>query len=372
MRLTVPPALRRLSSWDWALTLVAVYALHHVLVNYFILGNVTDIVRPFASIPAYVYNGWDGGQYRALYHNYDRYNWPPLYPFTLRLFTFVFRLEDPHAFEKSALLVNLVSHAVIVAGLGAYANRDERLRGAAPWVIGFLIFFYPFHNVFFAAYSESFYLAITVVAFLLHQQGRLGYASACAGAASLVRMMGSFLVLALVAEQVFYCIRDRTIYWRKLLLASVGLLIVFGWHGTLQLLGTGAVASNREWIADLLTHHIPPGENAKLWVLRYVSYSPRILEVAAFWTSIVAIGYCAFKKRYAEMFYIGFFNLSLAFYLYRPFAWTRYVSVLFPIYLMVADWLRGKPRLTATFLIASAATCYLFQRKLFAGQMGEP
>jgi len=72
------------------------------------------------------------------------------------------------------------------------------------------------------------------------------------------------------------------------------------------------------------------------------------------------------------MFYIALFNLSLVFYLYRPFAWTRYVSVLFPIYIMVADWVRNKPRLAAVILLASAGTCYYVQRTLFQGQMGEP
>ena len=372
MRVTLPPSLRRLNPGGWVLTLLAVYAIHYVFVNYFILGNVTDIVRPFASIPAYIYNGWDSVLYRNLYNNYDRFNWPPLYPFALRLVTFVFGLEDPHQYEKSALLLNVASHAVIIAGLARYLKRDERLDGVLPWVIAFLLFFFPFHKVFFAAYSESFYLAITVAAFLQHQKGRIAVASALAGVASLVRMMGSFLALAFLAEQIFYCIRDRKIHWRNLLFSSFGLLIVFGWHASLRLLGTTAVASNTDWISDLLINHVPKGANPKLWVLQYVAFSARILEVAAFWLSMAAIAYCAWKKRYAEMFYIAAFNLSLAFYLYRPFAWTRYVSVLFPIYIMVADWLRAKPRLTCAVLITCTATCYFFQRKLFMGQMGEP
>lgn len=361
-----------LRSCDWVVTLVAVYVIHHMFVTHFILGNVTDIVRPFGWLPAYVYNGWDGDVYRSLYNHYDRFFWPPLYPFSLRLITFVFGLRDPQAFEKSAVILNLISHAAIIGGIARYLRRDISVRGVAPWVVAFFIFLFPFHNVFFAAYSESFYLAITVCAFLLHQQGKPGAASFLAGMASLIRMMGSFLVVAFVAEQVFYCIRDRRFYWRNLLLASLGVWVVVGWHVILRFLGTTAVGSNADWISDLLTHHVPPGADAKLWVFKYLAFSPRVLEVIAFWLSMLGIAYCGYRKRYAEMFYIGAFNLSLVFYLYRPFAWTRYVSVLFPVQIMIADFLRDKPRVATALLIASAASCYWVQRALFQGQMGEP
>lgn len=365
-------AVNAVKASQWLLPLIAIYTIHHLFVSYFILGNVSDIVRPFSAIPAYVYNGWDAVLYRNLYNSYDRYYWPPLYPFALRLIKFVFDVDQPNAFEKCALILNFFSHIVILAGIARYVRRDARLRSVEPWLIAFLLFFFPFHNVFFAAYSESFYLAITVVALLLHQQGRIGAASALAGVASLARMMGSFLALAFVLEQVLYCVRDRTIYWRKLLFASTGVVIFLGWHIALRFLGTTAVASNADWISDLLVNHVPQGANPKLWVLKYLAFSPRYLEVIAFWISLTAVAYCAVKKRYVEMFYIGGFYLSLAFYLYRPFAWTRYVSVLFPIQIMLADWLRDRPRLAAATLIVSAGTCYYVQRELFVGRMGEP
>ncbi|HSH38371.1 MAG TPA: hypothetical protein VK993_06270 [Chthoniobacterales bacterium] len=365
-------ALQRVRSWEWILTLLAIYTIHHLFVSYFILGNVTDIVRPFSSIPAYVYTGWDGALYRNLYNNYDRYYWPPLYPFALRLVTFVFDVDEPTAFEKSALILNFISHIVILIAITRYVRQDARLQGVAPWLIALLLFFFPFHNVFFAAYSESFYLAITILALVLHQNERVGAASLLAGVASLTRMMGSFLALAFFLEQLLYCIRDRTVYWRKLLFASFGIIIFLGWHTTLRLLGTTAVASNADWISDLLVNHVPEGANPKLWVLKYLAFSPRYLEVIAFWMSLLTVGYCAVRKRYVEMFYIGGFYLSLAFYLYRPFAWTRYVSVLFPIQIMLADWLRAKPRLAAAMLVVSAGTCYFIQRELFQGRMGEP
>jgi hypothetical protein len=369
---------RRLSGWanqwgaqQWVFTLVAVYALHYLFVTSFVAGEVSDILRPFPRFPGYLYVGWDGALYRQLYENYDRYVWPPLYPFTLRLVTWFCGFQT-HAFEKSAFILNLCSHAVIVWGVARYVRNDARLNGVAPWLVAFLLFFYPGHNVFFAAYSESLYLALTIICFLLRQKERIGWASLLAGISSLVRMMGSFLAVAFFAEQVFYCLRDRKIYWRKLLLSGLGLFVVLGWHATLRTFGTTAVTSNAGWLEDLLANHIPVGANPYLWVLRYLTFSDRFLELGAFWISMVAALYCLLKRRYAELFYIAAFNLSLAFYLYRPFGWTRYVSVFFPIQIMLADWLKNRPRLTAVVLTASVGMCYFIQRELFAGRLGEP
>jgi hypothetical protein len=238
-------------------------------------------------------------------------------------------------------------------------------------VVVFLVLFYPGHNVFFAAYAESYFLALTVVALLLRQREHVAAASLIAGLASLVRIMGSFLVVALFAEQVFYCIRDRKLHWQRLLAASLGLCMVAGWQLALSLNGTNSVAAGHEWVRELVANHVPPGTNPKLWVLQYVSFSWHA-EPIAFWVSIVAIGYCGWKRRYAEMFYIVAFYLSLAVYIYRPFPWTRYVSVLFPIQLMIADVLKNKPRLTCAVLMISAATCCYIQRDLFRDYYGEP
>ncbi len=56
------------------------------------------------------------------------------------------------------------------------------------------------------------------------------------------------------------------------------------------------------------------------------------------------------------MFYIDLFNLSLLVYLYRPFPWTRYVSVLFPIQIMVADWVKDSPRLAAAVVMGAVGS----------------
>ena len=237
---------------SWAATLVAVYLVQYVFVTLFLSGHVPSFPRPFRWIPTYLFVGWDGAHYRHLWHNYDRYLWPPLYPLSLRLVYLTFQFNGL-AFEKSAVVLNLCMHGVIVWGVARYLRNDSSLPGVAPWLVTFLLFFFPGHNVFFAAYSESFYLAVTLVAFILHREGRLGPASAVAGISALIRNMGAFLSLALVLEQLLYCWRDRKIHWKRLAQASWGLVIVALWNLTVKLFfGKTLVGEEAEWIGELL------------------------------------------------------------------------------------------------------------------------
>lgn len=363
-------AANRLPLGESLLTLVAIYTVHYFFCALFVVGRAPQLLRPFWSLPLYLYYGWDSTYYKHLYQNFDLYVWPPLYPLALRLVTFVLGFTG-NPFEKSAVILNLVSHFVIIAGLSAYMRNDERLKGVAPWLVAFFLFFEPGHNVFFAAYAESFFLALTIVAFLFRKHEQIGVASVVAGLSSIARLMGAFLVFALISEQLFYFVRDRKFRWRKLLAASSGLLFVAGWQASLVMLGTSSTQAGAEWVRELVATHVPHGDNPTLWVLKYLSFSWHI-EIIAFWISIVATIYCGFKKRYAEMFYMIAFNLSLLLYLYRPFGWTRYVSVFFPIYIMFADWLKAKPRLACALLMScAAASCYM-QAELFMGHIGEP
>ncbi|MFN2507163.1 MAG: hypothetical protein ABR589_00125 [Chthoniobacterales bacterium] len=356
---------------DWVVTVTAVYTIQYVFCALFGAGKIPELLRPFRWFPAYLYQGWDGTIYRRLYEHFDLFVWPPLYPYTLRLVTGIFRFGPPDAFEKSAVVLNLISHLVIAWALTVYVKNDARLKGVAPWLVVFLLFFYPGHNVFFAAYSESYYVALTAVAFVLRQKERIGWGSVIAGVSALVRMMGTFLVAALFVEQVFYCLRDRRIHWRPLLATSSGLLVAASWHVALAVMGTSQSAAGAGWVRELIETHVAAGTNPKVWVFTYLAFSWRI-ETIAFWLSIIAIVYCAVKKRYMEMFYIALFNFSLIVYLHRPFGWTRYVSVLLPIYIMMADVLKNRPRLACVVVASIAAASCFVEMELFLGNMGEP
>lgn len=364
----------RLPGWvgDGLMTLSGVYLIQLVFCK-LVLGAMPPhiLVRPFSFLPAWVFIAWDSAYYRGMFHVYDRYSFPPLYPLTLRAVAFVFGFDE-HAFEKSAVVLNFFSHAVIVLGLTYYLRTSTSFRGIQAWVVACLIFFFPGHNTFFAAYSESLFLALTVLAFCLHAKGWIGSASIAAGFSVLARTMGSFLALAFVIEQLFYCVRDGKLYWRKLLLSGWGLLFVVGWHLFLRWRGTTAFREAAPWIDSLVEGSVPAGHSAYVWVLKYLALNGRWMEVLPFWAAVAAMGYCLAKRRLLEFLYIAIFYVSLAFYIYRPFPWSRYVSVLFPVQIMAADFLKDKPRLTAVLLVVTLITCYHIHIELFEARIGEP
>jgi hypothetical protein len=357
---------------DWLITLLLVYLVQFTFQYLFQVGGILQLPRPLGLIPTYLYVGWDAAYYRHFFAEaYDRFLWPPLYPFTLRLIQFLFRFHDL-AFEKCAVILNLCSHGFIVWGISRYVAHDPDLDPTVGWIAAFLIFFFPGHNVFFAAYTESYYLAVTIGAFLLRQKRYLLGASVSAGVSALIRTMGSFLALAFFLEQVLICIRQRRVRWRPLFASAAGLIIVAGWNLGLRVVaGRTMIGEEAEWINELLRVHIPPGMNPKLWVLHYLTIGSPI-DVVAFGISIIGIIYCFARRRDAEALYILIFYATLAFYIYRPFAWTRYVSVLFPLQLMVGRLLANRPRTTAATIAACAASACYIQLRLFQNQLGEP
>lgn len=370
--LVAEAAARRLPLLDALLTMLGIYAVQYIFFHLFISAQVPAQFwrKPFEWVPAFVYVNWDGHLYRQFFESYDRYFWPPLYIFTLRGIAFVCQFSGD-AFAKSALIVNLISHYTIILTLGVFLRADRTRRGMAPWLVACLIFFYPGHNVFFASYSESYYLALTLLAFLLHQRGFLAWASFVAGASALVRTMGTFVVVAFVVEQLFYIVRDRRFDWRRLAATVPGLVVLGLWNLVLLKIGTTTAQSNADWKQELINVHIRSDEDPRLWVLRYLAYGPH-WEVIAFWAGIATAIYCYCKRRYAEAFYVCLFYASMAVYVYRPFPWSRFISVLFPMYIMVADLLKGKPRL-ATFFIAGVVGMAIYvQIRLFSELVGEP
>lgn len=354
---------------DALIALAGIYLIHYLFCR-FLLSEIVSpkaLQQPLGIFPAHIFvNAWDSAYYRDLFSSYDRYFFPPLYPICLRLVAVVCWFRED-AFEKSALILNFLSHATIVLGLTYYLRQDRGLPAVPAWVALALIFFYPAHNVFFAAYSESFFLALTVVALILHKKKLTGWASVVAGVSSLVRYMGSFLVLAFVAVELIECVRERRFSFRKLFMASLGMIFIIGWHLYLFHLGTSTTKQLWPWIGDIAA--LP---NPHWSVLRYLSYAGRWIDIVPFWFGVAGIIYCGRRKLYPEMLYLLIFYCSLAFMLYRPYAWSRYVSIFFPIQIMIADWLKERPRLAMAVVAICTVFSYRLQSDLFQARIGEP
>jgi hypothetical protein len=357
---------------DCALTLLAIYVVHVIVVDWLVRPFFPQLplLTPLRPLPLSILTGWDGAWYKQLFEHYDRYTWPPLYPLTLRAVAFVFGFREM-AFEKASLLVNVVSHAGVVVGVMLYL-RSSGIRTAGAWLLPFVLLFYPGHNTFFASYAESLFLAVTVFAFVLWRCERYLPAAVLAGVASLIRYMGFFLCLALVLEQLLRSLLDRRLHVRGLAAAGLSCLFFGFWNLYIYAVGsTDAVQGNSQWVTDLVQHHVTPGMDPRLWTFRYIVL-PGHKEWIYFWASIVVAAYCLWRRLYLEAFYILLFDASLAFYTYRPFSWSRWASVLFPWALLITDLVRRRPQLQVALAVCFLAISFHYQIMLFLPAMGEP
>ncbi len=70
--------------------------------------------------------------------------------------------------------------------------------------------------------------------------------------------------------------------------------------------------------------------------------------------------------------FIGLFVLSFAFYLYRPFPFSRYASTLYPLALMVAAATKRVPVLQAFTLTIAVVLSHYYEVLMFSDRIGEP
>ncbi len=368
---SAPPRRAKLRDWlEPIATLVGIYAVKF-LITRVAVSTVPGlgVSRPFKSLAAWLFTGWDGEHYLRLSQHYDSYAWPPLYPFTLRAVTTLG--VSP---EQAAVLVNLAAHFAIVALAFALVRSHPRLVEVPGWLFAVLLIFFPGHNVFFAAYSESLFLALVLGVCVAYQRERLWLAGLLCGLSLLVRNMGVFLGAALLLVEVGRALRQGKPDARRLLALSLWVPILVGWNLWLtHFAGTDPVAATAGWQQELLEHHVPAGANPKLWVLRFIALPPgNHSEFVFFWGLIAAIAWCWHQRLHVEAAFIGVFLLSFAVYLYRPFPFTRYASVLFPLALMVAHATRRVPALQALALGLAVALSHHFEVMLFSNRFGEP
>ncbi len=375
-----PPARARLAAlWERhartlapLLTLAGVYLLHErasKLVR--TLAPQVPLSRPLRDLPVHLYQGWDGAHYFDLSRHFNTYSWPPLYPLALRAVGSLFGAD---ALAKAAVLVNVGAHLAIVYLAFAFVRGSARLQGVPAWLFASLLLLFPGHNVFFANYSESLFLALALGACVAWQRGRLLTAGLLCGLSILVRNMGMYLGAALLLVELARAWQQRPARpeWGRLVGAVAWVPFFVGWNLWVRWVGdTDIVTATAGWQQELLTNHVPAGANAKLWVLRYLTL-PGHKEFVFFWAAVAAGAWCWRRRLHVEAGFIALFLLSHLVYLYRPFPFTRYVSVLFPLALMAADLLKRSPPLQALAVALALALSTRTQALLFLQRMGEP
>lgn len=362
-----------LKASDWLGILFLIYFVHGFCITFIVLKSKypSTVVRPFAHLPfLYLFEGWDSIHFFHLSEAYTFSVWPPLYPLALRYLTKMFSIF-PMALDKAAWTVNFLSHAFIVYGLKRYALKNNYSLFSAR-ALPLLVLFFPAHNVFFAAYSESLYLAITLVVFLMPRRGKyVALSSFVAGLASLVRTMGVFLCFALVLEQIYRALRTKK-EWGYVAISLIGLCIFFAWCVAAPMItGKGVFQSQEPWVKEILKLCQDLGVNPHIWLIRYLMFSFN-WETFFVWASCLGAVYCGRKGLYLEMLYILSFNGSLFVRIYHPYPWTRFISVLFPWNLPMLEWFQKRKVWTYIVIFVFILITYRTQARLFSGRLGEP
>jgi hypothetical protein len=351
--------------------LAGAYLVHYLLVRSELQAGLKlpAAARPYRGFPGFVLTGWDGDHYLRLAQHFDSFSWPPLYPLSLHA---VGALLPSGGLLGAALWVNLASHVAIVLLAYAFVRSTPQLGAVPPWLFALLLLFFPGHNVFFAVYSESLFLALALGACVAWRRESLLLAGVLCGLSVLVRNMGAFLGAALVAVELLRALEQRRLEPRRLLAVAAWVPFLVGWNLWLRYVpGIDPVTATAGWQEELLRVHVPPGANPKLWVLRYLAL-PGNKEALFFWASVGCIAWCWVKRLRVEALYIAFFLLWHALYLYRPFPFSRYTSVLFPLTLMVAHALRRWPAVQALAVAFSVVLAHHHEVLLFTDRLGEP
>ncbi len=386
--------LRALPEWFWVLA--AVYFIHGAFVGTFAdmllvlkksqgLG-VLDVSRPLKFLPNSVFWGWDGEVYRALSQKYEHAIWPPLYPLTLRLLEWPVPAGRP-SFPIAVQLLNFCSHIAMAAGLSA-AGRAWGLRSDRRACVILCVFFFPGNNVYFAAYSESLFLAFAVWCCVLYERRQLAVAGLLGALAVLTRNMGVFLAVALLAAEVWRLWGTRATrsetpgqnptdgdvvgavrFAAHPAWAALPLATALGWYCLAMVLFGAAPAEAAGGFADELRRAVPTGWSPRVWVA---------VELLSNWRSaplvlatLAAVPILLWRRRVVEGLFVAAFLASFLVYLYRPYPYTRYLSVLYPVVLLYVGAVRSRLVLLVAVLLCVVYSEYR-QLILFSGWAGEP
>lgn len=359
-----------------ALSLAGCYAIHELsalAVRWFM---PSPFVRPIRWLPFSLVSAWDSRLYEDNFHVYRRFAWPPLYTETLRLVASVLGF-GPNGFKQAALVVNLLSHVAIAWLLVRLVRNDEpSLKGHASTLARALapalLLLWPFHNAYFAAYSESMFVALAAGTVLAYRRERFVLAGVLVSAALMTRVAGSFLVFGLLFDAAMKSWRSKHWVHMGYVTGALGLATLVGWNAYLRIAhGIDAAAAQKPWVDELVRMHVPPGVEPRVWV------AARLLLLAvpyplAVWGAIAYVVHAARRKRYLDVGWLGSYLASFAVHVYRPFSVPRVLSTFFCLTNWLALALRRRPRLALLIVLVFAIVSIREQGRLFSMHGGEP
>lgn len=305
-----------------------------------------------------------------------RANFFPLYPLLIHLLAPLFaRFPLAHPFAVAGMLISWVAFAV--ACVGVYRLTRERFGQRAALGATLLLAVFPFSLYDGAVYTEALYLALAVWAFVAVERRQWWTAGALAGLASAVRPPGLLVGVCVALAYLLDWRRELHPPRRDILalaLAPLGTLayIVYCWARWGQPFAY-ATASRLGW----------HGGRLQIGGLRFIAH---VLRHSLSWLGTGDGGHIL--DYFAILLLLGFLALM-------PFVWRllgptyalfalasvaaplldfptanslgRYLSVVFPVFMVAAFALRERPRLLGWLAAISATLLALFATYFIAG-----
>jgi Gpi18-like mannosyltransferase len=163
---------------------------------------------------------WDTARYLEIADfgydfNFINTVWPPLYPFLIKIFSFVF--------QPSVLAALIVSNLFFVVGLFlTYLLTKEIFNEEAAKKSLFFIVIFPTSFYFVAGYSESIFLVLSAGAFLLLRKKKWLWAGFLSALAVLTRVQGIILVVPIFIELLRDYFKNRNL--KQLMINSISIV----------------------------------------------------------------------------------------------------------------------------------------------------
>jgi hypothetical protein len=377
---------RRRSIREWALRLRADPALRHALLLFVIVRLVIslwaalvlvitrpatgpdDVLRPYQGIEPVT--GGPAGLFLGVWQRFDTLWYVriaaqgyapddpstvyfPLYPLLTRLL-------------GTALVGNYLVAALVISNLSyigvlycLYKLTEQQLGKASARRSSLYLTIFPTAFFFLAAYTESLFLLLTLVAFLCAHEKRWWLAGLMGFLASLTRLQG----VVLLAPLLYLYLRDRDFRLSRLGLGLLGVLIVPG--GALLFiayqhlkLGSGPLLSTYQ--TQLYAQFVWPWDNVLATCRKILSPEGTFINVLnlsllCVFLAMTVLSFRALPAEYGIYMAVTVFTLLLRRTTLQPLvSMSRYVLVLFPAFMMWGRW-GAKPRVQRLIVYPSVA-----------------
>ncbi len=261
----------------------------------------------------------------------------PLYPFLVHI---VYDLHIPAVLAGE--IVSLLCAILANIFLFVLVHLDFSKRIATRTVL--FQFIFPTAFFFFAPYTESLFLFLTVVVFYAMRKKYYFIAFACSALACATRLPGLALIPALLVELFYYhrdSIKQRPyLVIFAVIMPSLGFIsyLVINYFVTGNFLYFSYI-NRAHWFVsfDPTGAGLKGAYNSIFWRPQTETLLLGYAQLAAFFLALLGVIYAFFKLRLSYAVYAAtslFLLYSTSFWLSMP----RYVMVLFPIIIMLAKF----------------------------------